>query len=111
MRAGLLLRGKHRVAKHPSKAGCHKDGRSPACSLHLRCFMQGANAPFSGLIAMLAAAQIVGRGGGAADFTRHIVFAGLAGETWGEAPWLPCAGRYKAVQISRLPASSSSPWS
>ncbi|GAB4818162.1 hypothetical protein N2152v2_005208 [Parachlorella kessleri] len=44
---------------------------------------QGANAPVSGLIAVLAAAQILGMGGGAGDFTRRVLFGALAGETWG----------------------------
>lgn len=44
---------------------------------------QGANAPFSGLIAMLAAAQILGASAHTSAYTRHVVFTALAGETWG----------------------------
>ena len=45
--------------------------------------LQGADAPKSGLVAMLAAAEIVGNSSLAASFKRRIVFAALAGEPWG----------------------------
>lgn len=66
----------------PLFSGC--DLNSP-----LVAHAQGANAPFSGLVATLAAAQILGAAGGGAggapgaDYTRHVVFTALAGETWG----------------------------
>jgi nicastrin len=43
----------------------------------------GAESPASGLIAMLAAAQLLGSAGGAARYRRRLVFAALAGEPWG----------------------------
>lgn len=50
---------------------------------------QGADAPLSGLVAMLTALQLLARGsnsssgGPGADFQRQLVFAALAGEPWG----------------------------
>ena len=43
----------------------------------------GAESPASGLIAMLAAAQLLGSAGGAPRYRRRLVFAALAGEPWG----------------------------
>ena len=45
--------------------------------------LQGAEAPLSGLIAMLAAAEILGNSSHAEGYERCLVFAGLAGEPWG----------------------------
>lgn len=45
--------------------------------------MQGAEAPLSGLIALLAAAEILGNSSMAAGYQRRLVFAAFAGEPWG----------------------------
>lgn len=45
--------------------------------------LQGAEAPLSGLIAMLAAAEILGNSTHAQGYERRLVFAALAGEPWG----------------------------
>ena len=44
---------------------------------------QGAEAPISGLVALLAAAEILGNGTSAAAWHRRIMFAAFAGEPWG----------------------------
>ena len=45
--------------------------------------MQGAEAPLSGLIALLAAAEILGNSKLAPGYERRLVFAAFAGEPWG----------------------------
>ena len=45
--------------------------------------LQGAEAPLSGLIAMLAAAEILGNNTLNAQYERRLVFAAFAGEPWG----------------------------
>ena len=45
--------------------------------------MQGAEAPLSGLIAMLTAAEILGNSTLASRYERRLVFAAFAGEPWG----------------------------
>lgn len=45
--------------------------------------MQGAEAPLSGLIALLAAAEILGNSTLAPGYQRRLVFAAFAGEPWG----------------------------
>ena len=45
--------------------------------------MQGAEAPLSGLIALLAAAEILGNSTLAPGYKRRLVFAAFAGEPWG----------------------------
>jgi hypothetical protein len=52
----------------------------------LPAWSQGVDAPMSGLIAMLAAASILGNAGGAGAaprYAKRIAFAALAGEPWG----------------------------
>ena len=45
---------------------------------------QGADAPLSGLVAMLAAAQVLGNGTkGIQSWRRRLVFGAMAGEPWG----------------------------
>ena len=44
---------------------------------------QGADAPMSGLAAMLVAAEILANYSDPTTFSRQIVFAALAGEPWG----------------------------
>ena len=46
--------------------------------------VQGAEAPLSGLVAMLAAADALGRAASASStpYSRRLVFAALAGEAW-----------------------------
>jgi len=44
---------------------------------------QGAEAPRSGLVAMLAAAEALGNASAAGNYTRRLAFAALAGEPWG----------------------------
>lgn len=49
-----------------------------------RVVVQAADAPLSGLVAMLAAAQILSNGTQAGQgFSARVVFAALAGEPWG----------------------------
>lgn len=43
---------------------------------------QGADAPMSGLIALLVAARLLSTGGHAESYARHIVFTTLVGEPW-----------------------------
>ena len=45
--------------------------------------VQGADAPISGLIAMLAAAEILGNSSQASSYEKRVVFLALAGEPWG----------------------------
>lgn len=54
-------------------------------SLHKRCacHVQGADAPLSGLIAMLAAAEMLGNSSYADLYRKRLVFAAFAGEPWG----------------------------
>ena len=47
------------------------------------CWLQGAEAPLSGLVALLAAAEVLGNASAATNYTRRLVFAALAGEPWG----------------------------
>eukprot|EP00873_Tetraselmis_striata_P019094 jgi/Tetstr1/439358/TSEL_027793.t1 len=48
----------------------------------LKGLAQGADAPMSGLIALLVAAKLLSAGDQAASYERHLVFAPLAGEPW-----------------------------
>jgi nicastrin len=45
--------------------------------------VQGAEAPLSGLIALLAAADALHTAAKSSTFTRTIIFAALVGEPWG----------------------------
>lgn len=47
------------------------------------CSVQGAEAPLSGLIAMLAAAEVLGNSGYADVYRRRLIFTAFAGEPWG----------------------------
>ncbi len=47
------------------------------------CCAQGADSPLSGLVAMLAAAEALGRAGHAPQYRRRLAFCALAGEPWG----------------------------
>ena len=44
---------------------------------------QGAEAPLSGLVAMLAAAEALGNASAAGNYSRRLAFVALAGEPWG----------------------------
>ena len=44
---------------------------------------QGADAPLSGLAALLSAASALGATGASASYSRQVVFLALAGEPWG----------------------------
>ena len=70
----------------------------------------GAESPASGLIAMLAAAQLLGSAGGAARYRRRLVFAALAGEPWGlmgskRLLWELEAGNSSMAGLSLAPGS------
>ncbi|KAK9832610.1 hypothetical protein WJX81_003488 [Elliptochloris bilobata] len=45
--------------------------------------IRGAEAPLSGLVAMLATAEALGNASAAGAYSRRLVFAALAGEPWG----------------------------
>lgn len=45
--------------------------------------MQGADGPLSGLVALLAAAQILSRQGNLEQYRKRLIFAAFAGEPWG----------------------------
>ena len=59
------------------------DGWLGTCKFSGHGVLQGAEAPLSGLIAMLAAAEILGNSSLAPAYQRRLVFAALAGEPWG----------------------------
>lgn len=45
-------------------------------------YLQGANTAMSGMVTLLAAATLLARSNNSAAYSRQLVFAGVAGESW-----------------------------
>lgn len=83
--AACRLRGLHhlvlRCERHPTCLECRITFFKKESNWSFA--MQGADGPLSGLVAVLAAAQILSRQGDLEQYKRRLIFAAFAGEPWG----------------------------